>query len=139
MPLIHITRPCGGGLGRGVVTAQRNARDKQTTHSRALTLRRNPTDAERILWRYLRGNALGVSFRRQQPVGPFIADFLCFEHRVIIEADGGQHNHNDHDAARDAYLSAHGYRVLRYWNHDILQRTEAVLQDIQRALSEATR
>ncbi|MDR0775213.1 MAG: DUF559 domain-containing protein [Azonexus sp.] len=96
----------------------------------ARSLRANMTDAEQRLWRWLRGHQLAESrFRRQHPVGPFIADFACIEKRLIVEIDGGQHNPIA-DSSRDAWFERHGWRVLRYWNHDV----EDVLADILRVL-----
>ena len=97
---------------------------------RARDLRQNMTDAERRLWRKLRGNSLGVRFRRQVPIGPFIVDFACYERRLVIEIDGGQHLENARDEARDAWLRERGFRVLRFWNHDVLKNLDGVLQVI---------
>jgi very-short-patch-repair endonuclease len=94
---------------------------------RARAFRANMTDAERCLWHLLRGRRLsGYKFRRQRPLGPFIADFASIEHRLVIEADGGQHNESDYDARRTAWLEKHGWRVLRFWNDEILQNPEGV-------------
>jgi very-short-patch-repair endonuclease len=93
------------------------------------------TDAEQLLWRHLRAHRLnGQKFRRQQPLGPYIVDFVHFGARLIVEADGGQHNGSDRDAARDAWLREQGFRIMRFWNHDILQNPEAVLSSILEAL-----
>lgn len=109
--------------------------DKPTLE-RAKTLRRDLTDAERKLWQALRGRQLrGTKWRRQQPIGPFIADFVCQEHRLIVEADGGQHGASSADARRTDFLSAKGYRVLRFWNNDILGNVEGVATVIAAALS----
>ena len=99
---------------------------------RARALRRRMTDAERLLWRHLRNRELGGwKFRRQYPVGPFIVDFICVEKNVVIEVDGGQHAENEAlDIQRSAYLNKMGYRVLRFWNNEVLQETEAVLTAI---------
>ena len=98
-------------------------------------LRQNMTDAEQRLWRHLRAHRMdGHKFRRQQPVGPYIVDFVHFAQRLIIEADGGQHAGSAHDAARDAWLHNQGFRVLRFWNNDILLRTDVVLEAIWAAL-----
>ncbi|WP_373489510.1 endonuclease domain-containing protein [Blastomonas sp.] len=106
------------------------------TLGRAQALRREPTDAECKLWAILRAGQLnGAKFRRQQPIGPFIVDFVCQKHRLIIEADGGQHCDSEPDLKRDAYLRAKGHRVLRFWNSDILGDTEAVGEEILRALA----
>jgi very-short-patch-repair endonuclease len=94
------------------------------------TLRQNPTEAETRLWSRLRGRRLNDhKFRRQVPIGPYIVDFLCVEQRLIVEADGSQHN-EEIDALRTAFLEARGYRVIRFWNQDILARTEDVLATI---------
>lgn len=107
-----------------------NRNPKAQTFARQL--RKNLTDAERHLWQRLRGRQLnGVKFRRQQCIGDYIVDFVSLEHRLVIELDGGQHaGQQDYDAARSAFLQAQGYRVLRFWNHDVLQHTEAVLDSI---------
>ncbi|WP_200872717.1 endonuclease domain-containing protein [Polycyclovorans algicola] len=111
---------------------------KRVTLKRAKALRTQQTDAEHRLWHHLRaGRFLGLKFKRQQPVGPYIADFICLGHRLIIEADGRQHNASPRDAARDAYLKAQGFRVLRFWNHDVLKDTDAVLEAIRLAVCEA--
>src|SRR6185503_2684091 len=87
---------------------------------KAQCLRREMTDAERKLWSVLRNRQLeGAKFRRQQPIGPFIADFVCQEQRLIIEADGGQHAECAADGRRTGFLECKGYRVLRFWNDDI--------------------
>ncbi|WP_083522881.1 endonuclease domain-containing protein [Sterolibacterium denitrificans] len=102
----------------------------------ARKLRQEMTDAERLLWRHLRAHRLaGEKFRRQQPLGPYIADFVHFGARLVIEVDGGQHNGSGHDRRRDAWLDAQGFKVLRFWNDDVLLRTEAVLAVIWGELS----
>ena len=101
------------------------------TQKQAKSLRRAMTEAEQRLWYHLRNRRLsGYKFKRQYPIGNYIADFICLEKNLIIEADGGQHNDNPRDDARTAWLQSQGYTVLRYWNHDILQQTEAVLTHI---------
>jgi very-short-patch-repair endonuclease len=99
---------------------------------RVRDLRSNLTDAERRLWQSLKRRQIaGVKFRRQQPIGPFIVDFVCFDPRVIVEVDGGQHAERLHDdEKRTRWLEAQGYRVLRFWNNDVLANTEAVAQAI---------
>ncbi|MCD9097660.1 DUF559 domain-containing protein [Luteimonas fraxinea] len=92
-------------------------------------LRRESTDAERLLWFHLRDRRLGVKFRRQQPVGPFVVDFLSVEAMLIVELDGSQHD-DAIDAGRTRFLERRGYRMLRFWNHDALVRTESVLEVI---------
>jgi very-short-patch-repair endonuclease len=98
----------------------------------ARALRQRMTDAERLLWRHLRNRELGGwKFRRQYPVGPFIVDFICVEKNVVIEVDGGQHAENEEqDIQRSAYLNKMGYQVVRFWNNQVLQETEAVLTAI---------
>ena len=102
---------------------------------RARRLRRDLTDAERRLWRGLRAAVPAAKFRRQSPVGPYIADFLSFGHRLIVEVDGGQHVLNTaKDDVRTGYLEAQGYRVLRFWNNEVLGNLDGVLQVISAAL-----
>jgi very-short-patch-repair endonuclease len=101
----------------------------------ARDLRRLSPDAEIRLWAALRDRHLaGYRFRRQHPVGPFIVDFACTKHRLVIEADGGQHNGSVADGKRTAWLTQRGWRVLRFWNNDILTNTEGVLAAILAAL-----
>jgi very-short-patch-repair endonuclease len=109
-----------------------------TALARARKLRKNPTDAERFLWRYLRLRQIeGYRFRRQRPIGRYIVDFVCLERKIVIEVDGGQHNEETaYDAERDRWLQADGYRVLRFWNHEILTETKAVMEVIQKILTE---
>lgn len=106
----------------------------------ARQLRRNMTEAETILWRSLRNSALGMKFRRQVPVGRFVADFLCVEHRLIVELDGRPHEDDAqkaHDAARDAWLVAHGYRVLRFNNDLVIGGGDIVVDRIRAAVGDA--
>ena len=104
----------------------------QTSFSRMLRAR--STDAERKLWRRLRGHQiLGVKFRRQAPIGPHIVDFVSFDVRIIIELDGGQHAtfpQNQRDATRDRWLEEQGFLVLRFWNTDVLLNMDGVLSVI---------
>jgi very-short-patch-repair endonuclease len=102
-------------------------------HDRARRLRRDGTDAERILWRALRRNALGLPFRRQHPIPPYIADVACPGARLVVELDGGQHG-GSADHARDAAMQAAGWRVLRFWNDEVLRNADGVLQRISEAL-----
>ena len=95
----------------------------------AKTLRKNMTDAEQLLWRHLRAHRMcGRKFRRQQPIGPYIVDFVHFGARLVVEADGGQHNGSSSAATRVAWLRSQGFTVMRFWNHEILQNSEAVLE-----------
>ena len=104
----------------------------------ARELRNNLTDAEQRLWEKLkRRQVAAVKFRRQQPIGPFIVDFVCFECQVIVEVDGGQHAEQVlYDEQRSCWLEAQGYRVLRFWNNDVLSNTEAVAQTILDAVEQ---
>jgi very-short-patch-repair endonuclease len=98
-------------------------------------LRSNQTDAERKLWFALRDRRLGGhKFVRQEAIGPFVVDFVCREKNLIIEVDGGQHSESKADIRRDAYLAQEGYRVLRFWNNDVLTNREGVLLTILDAL-----
>jgi very-short-patch-repair endonuclease len=104
------------------------------SRAQAKRLRSNMTDAERRLWYRLRAHRFaGLKFKRQAPIGQYIVDFICFEHKLIIELDGGQHSENTRDLARDAWLTSEGYRVMRFWNDDVLKRTNAVLELIAQA------
>ncbi len=103
----------------------------------AKRVRRAPTDAEAAMWRLLRHRQLAhFKFRRQVPFQNYILDFVCFEERLIIEIDGGQHASSDRDEARDAALAAEGFRTARYWNNDVLQKPSSVLQDILAKLAD---
>ena len=103
---------------------------------RARSLRRQSTDAERVLWKNLRRRELaGWKFRRQAPIGPYIVDFVTFDGKLIVEADGGQHAESkQRDENRTAWLSKEGFRVLRFWNNDVLTSTGAVLETIRAEL-----
>ena len=102
------------------------------TQARARKLRNQATDAERLLWRHLRLRQLGgFRFRRQVPVDGYVADFACMEVKLVIELDGGQHQEQTaRDGRRDAFISAKGYRVLRFWNNQVFEETNAVLEVI---------
>jgi very-short-patch-repair endonuclease len=102
---------------------------------RARRLRHNATRAELALWNRLRSRQInGTKFVRQEPIGPYTVDFICRELRLVIEVDGGQHANNQSDAARDRFLAAHGYRVLRFWNNDVLSNMSGVLQTVAEAV-----
>ena len=98
------------------------------------SLRRQPTDAERLLWRRLRGEQLGVKFRRQHPYLDYVLDFVCLEQKLAIEVDGSHHAGSSSDQRRDCDLQAGGFRVLRFWNNEVLAQTDAVLKKIISAL-----
>jgi very-short-patch-repair endonuclease len=111
------------------------------TRTRAKALRHELTDAECKLWTMLRAHRLqGASFRRQTPIGPYIADFVCHAAKLIIELDGGQHfdpAYEARDARRTAFLEAKGFRVLRFSNHDVLTNRQGVLETIAIAIEGA--
>jgi very-short-patch-repair endonuclease len=95
-------------------------------------LRNRPTDAEKLLWKHLRLKQMeGYKFRRQQPTDNYIVDFVCFEKRIVIEVDGGQHAGQRKDIKRDKYFKQQGFHVLRFWNNDVLKNINAVLEIIQ--------
>lgn len=102
----------------------------------ARALRANMTDAERAIWQHLRAEQMGVKFRRQAPIGRYIVDFVCFSHRLIIEIDGSQHADSASDTVRDAFLVAEGFKVLRFWNNEVLQQLDGVLEVVRLALLE---
>ena len=101
----------------------------------AKNLRAHQTEAEQRLWYYLRAHRfMGLKFRRQKPIGPYIVDFVCHERHLIVEVDGGQHaGQTEYDSRRDAWLRQQGFTVLRFWNHDVLAQSEAVLEQIRQA------
>ena len=102
----------------------------------AKQLRRNMTDAEKLLWYRLRGHRLnGMKFKRQQPLGNYIVDFVCFEAKVVVEVDGGQHLDSKQDRQRDAWLRSQGFEVLRFWNNEVLEQADAVLERICQSFS----
>jgi very-short-patch-repair endonuclease len=106
----------------------------------ARQLRKNSTYAEKLIWRHLRNRNLdGIKFRRQQPLGPYIVDFIAAEKKLVIELDGGQHAANKVlDKDRDQYIESEGYRVLRFWNNEVLQNTEGVLERLRQEILKDT-
>jgi very-short-patch-repair endonuclease len=110
--------------------ASRSARDN------AKALRTGMTDAERRLWSRLRGQQLGVKFRRQHPIGSYILDFACLAPKIAIEVDGSQHlDQVDHDQRRTAWLAAQGFQVLRFWANEVLSETDAVVSRVLDSLA----
>jgi very-short-patch-repair endonuclease len=107
-----------------------------TDRAKAKQLRRDSTDAERLLWRHLRRYQIdGHKFRRQQPIGIYIVDFVCFKNKLVIELDGGQHAEQvNNDNTRTVGLESQGFRVLRFWNNQVLTEVEAVKAAIWEAL-----
>ncbi|HEY3521772.1 MAG TPA: endonuclease domain-containing protein [Rhodanobacteraceae bacterium] len=108
------------------------------TLQRAHDLRQTGTDAERKLWQRLRAGQLnGYKFRRQHPMPPYIVDFVCLKARVIVELDGSQHC-DEQDATRARFLEARGYKVVRFWDNDVLRDADAVLEAILNAVDNRT-
>ncbi|MGE0259546.1 MAG: endonuclease domain-containing protein [Alphaproteobacteria bacterium] len=105
---------------------------------RARALRRRSTRAELLLWRHLRDRQLaGFKFVRQEPIGPYFADFVCRDLRLVIEVDGGQHADSATDGERDAMMRNLGYRTIRVWNNDVLNNIEGVLEMLKSELETA--
>jgi crossover junction endodeoxyribonuclease RuvC len=97
----------------------------------ARALRRRSTEAEKLVWQTLRSHQAGAKFRRQQPIEGYVVDFVSFEHRLIIEIDGGQHaDADEYETARTRYLEANGFRILRFWNSDVMANAEGVFERI---------
>ena len=102
----------------------------------ARKLRGNSTDAERTFWNAVRARQInGAKFRRQWPIGPYVADFVCLEAKLVVEIDGGQHNESATDPVRTAALEAVGFRVIRFWNNDVLQNLDGVCEALTIALN----
>jgi very-short-patch-repair endonuclease len=122
--------------GEGRLGAAERGEGAAPLKSRARTMRTVLTPAEQVLWNLLRDRRFsGHKFRRQVPVGPYIADFLSYEARLIVEADGGQHAINDTDVTRTRWPEAQGFRMLRFWNHEILTQRENVAERLFLALA----
>ncbi|HMK78241.1 MAG TPA: DUF559 domain-containing protein [Xanthobacteraceae bacterium] len=103
------------------------------THAK--TLRKRMTDAEHRLWYHLRAHRFAsVKFKRQVRIGTYVADFVCFDRKIIIELDGGQHANRVRDIHRDAWFATQGFRTLRFWNNDVLKNTIGVLEVIAAAI-----
>lgn len=134
----RVLRRIWGGLGRGQMP--RPPRSNPKTRTRAIELRKEPTPAERKLWAVLRNDQLGVSFRRQHAIGNYIPDFVCIKRKLIIELDGGQHlEQAEYDAQRTEFLESQGYRVIRFWNNDVINDINGVIRQIQIALETGDR
>ena len=123
--------------GEGQV-AKRPGRGGETLLDRAKSMRKCPTEAEQRLWSILRNHRLaGFKFKRQQVIGNYIVDFVNFERRLIVEADGSQHAESTYDIARDGWLRSQGFNLIRLWNNDIRGQTAAVADAIWGALQVA--
>ena len=116
------------------------SRERERARVRARSLRETPTDAESLLWYHLRDRRLAnYKFRRQRPMGPYFADFACLEAKLIVELDGGQHVEAVvYDESRTRFMQDQGYRVLRFWNNEVLTQTDAVRERILQALQEGS-
>jgi very-short-patch-repair endonuclease len=101
----------------------------------ARTLRKNTTRAEMYLWQRIRRKQLSAKFRRQQQIGDYIVDFVCFERKLIIEVDGGQHVERRADKIRDEWFENQGFKVIRFWNNDVFQNADGVLKVIAENIS----
>jgi very-short-patch-repair endonuclease len=104
--------------------------------NKARSLRKNQTDVEQIIWKHLRNRQLyNYKFRRQFPIEPYIVDFVCLELKLIIELDGGQHACQiNYDNQRSLFLEQRGFKVIRFWNNDVIENTEGVLETIRLAI-----
>ena len=103
---------------------------------RAKELRRNLTEAEALLWYHIRHD-IPAKFRRQEPIGGYICDFVCYSRRLIVELDGSQHADSAHDARRDAWLRSQGFTILRFWNDEVFRECDEVLATIYNAVVDA--
>lgn len=92
------------------------------------------TDAEFKLWKHLRNKQLGVKFRRQSPIGNYIVDFVSFKSKLVIEINGGQHARSNDDKSREKWLTSQGFKVLRFWNNDVLRNIQGVLEKIRKEM-----
>jgi very-short-patch-repair endonuclease len=147
-PFLSLPFKGRAGVGMGLLAAERRSGNQdnrmegqtsQSIHRNKLqrSLRKRMTDAEQVLWRILRGRQLdGCNFRRQHPHEGYSLDFVSLEHRLVIEVDGGRHAGSTSDEARDAALTAAGFMVLRFWNHDVLADTHAAGDEILRRLQD---
>lgn len=113
----------------------RKPRSNPSTKHKAINLRKDPTPAERKLWSCIRNDQLGVTFRRQHAVGKYIPDFCSPKARLVIELDGSQHLEQEkYDEERTKYLESEGYRVIRFWNNDVMNDIESVIRVILDAI-----
>ena len=117
----------------------RQPRSNPETRTRAIELRQEPTPAERKLWANIRNDQLTVNFRRQHAIGSFIPDFVCIQKKLIIELDGSQHlEQEEYDQERTKYFGSQGYKVIRFWNNQIMNDINGVIKSIQYALESET-
>jgi len=129
-----VSSPLAGEEGARRAAVGRRGGQRNLLHL-AKRMRREPTDAERRLWSILRGGRMfGAKFKRQEQIGDYIVDFVCFTARLIVEADGSQHIESEADDVRNAWLQSQGFRVMRIWNNDILTNTDGVAEAVLAAL-----
>ena len=107
---------------------------RKTLIPTARKLRNNLTEAEKYLWYELRVKNFGVKVRRQAVIGRYVVDFVCYEKKLIVEIDGGQHFQNEDDKIRDEWLRKEGFEILRFWNNEVFENREGVLQKIVECL-----
>ena len=117
----NLPLPTGEGRGEG---------GQRPTTIKARRLRKDPTEAEKLLWQKIRNQQLGFKFKRQSPLYRYVADFLCAELLLVVEVDGGQHNESSSDEIRTAFLQSKGYEVVRFWNNDVLGNIEGVVTSL---------
>ena len=126
-----------GGIALGIVVGHVGAMPQFPRHpfaeKRARELRRQLTEVEALLWYHIRHD-IPAKFRRQEPIGRYICDFVCYQHRLIVELDGSQHADSIHDVRRDAWLRSQGFTVLRFWNDEVLRKCDEVLDTIYNAV-----
>ena len=141
-PLLESSQPSPRGRGQGEGLSRVDSKpimetNVQKLRDRARELRKNQTDVEARIWSRLRGRQVaGAKFRRQYPIGHFIADFCCVELRLVVELDGGQHAEaGAFDQRRTDFLVAEGYRVLRFWNNEVMENIDGVLERILETLT----
>ena len=135
LPSPHARSAWRGGVGGGGCMTQKTPRAVDHRVPRARALRRDATEAEKKLWQHLRQPPFKEHhFRRQATIGPYFADFASHQLRIVIEVDGGQHSDSATDDRRTEYLASQGYRVLRFWNNDVLANMSGVLSAIDGAI-----
>ena len=126
-------------MGESYIEGENNI-TKPNLVKRAKELRQGETQAEQIIWSWLRAKKLnGVKFRRQQPIGIYIVDFVSFEKKLIIEIDGGQHSFEENkvnDEVRTQWLESQGFRIIRFWNNEVFSNLEGVIAQIKEVLED---
>lgn len=135
----HHSRTQGGALTVCSFNSARPNRGNPRNRTRAIELRKELTSAERKLWRAIRNDQLGVSFRRQHAIGNYIPDFVCIKKKLIIELDGSQHlEQEEYDEERTKYLNSLGYKVIRFWNNDVTNNIDGIILAILYAMEDET-